>query len=160
MKKNQHTPKGFSDGFSMITAISMIVLMSTVAIFTTNLSSKMTKTSISQYQREQAILLANSYTEYAIMAVMGNDRNGTNTCVRTINGTFGTAPNGYNARIQISYIGHTSQIANCAATRQLATLPNENDPLNVIIDAYIDYQDIDNPTGPNLTYHRRTVQKI
>ena len=148
------------NGFSMMTAIAMIVLMSSVALFITSLSSKLIKETTTQYQREQAVLLANSYTEYAIMAVTANDRTPTN-CLQTINGTFGVAPNSYTARIQISYIGTAAEIQNCAGTRQLATLSVGNRaPLNIIIDAYIDYNDLDNPTGPNFTYHRRTIQKI
>ncbi|MDQ7084285.1 MAG: type II secretion system protein [Sulfurovum sp.] len=148
------------NGFSMITAISMIVLMSSVAIFIMSLSGKLIKETTTQYQREQATLLANSYTEYAIMAVTANDRS-TGSCIQTINGTFGIAPNSYNARIHISYIGTELEIANCAGTRQLATLTaGSSTPLNIIVDAYIDYQDLDMPNGNNLTYHRRTIQKI
>ena len=152
----------YRKGFSMITAIVMIVLMSTVAMFVMGLSGKLIKETTAQYQREQAVLLANSYTEYSILAVTGNDR--TIDCLETINGLFGDASttnpnNGYRIRTQISYIGadNPSGIANCAATRRLAI---SNTSLTIIVDAYVDYRDLDNPTGPNLVYHRRTVQKI
>ena len=139
-------------GFSMITAITMIVLMSGVAIFISNLSGKMLQETTAQYQREQAVLLANSYTEYAIMAVTANNRNV--NCLERINGNFGT----YSARIEISYIGTATEIGNCEISRQLAILSaNNRAPLSIIIDAYIDYRDPDNL---NLTYHRRTIQKI
>ncbi len=144
--------------FSMITAIVVIVLMSTVAMLIMSLSGKLVKETTAQYQREQAILLANSYTEYAIMAVTANDRN--TTCLSTINGTF----NGYSARVHIAYIGAATVIGTCAGTRTLGTVPAGSDtPLTIIVDAYIDYDDLDNPSGsgvPNITYHRRTVQKI
>jgi len=144
-------------GFSMITAITMIVLMSTVALFVSSLSGKMLQETTAQYQQEQAILLANSYTEYAIMAVTANNR--TVNCLQTINGTFGTAPNSYRARIQISYIGTNLEIGNCPATRQLSTLSVSNRaPLSIIIDAYIDYNDVN--SGVPCTYHRRSIQKI
>jgi len=145
-------------GFSMITAIVMIMLMSTVALFISSISSKLTKETTAQYQTEQALLLANSYTEYAIMAVSANERN-TGNCLKTITGTYGIAPNAYTARIQISYIGTNAEIGNCG-DRRLATITNTTSPLSIIIDAYIDYRDFDNPTGPNISYHRRTIQKI
>jgi len=143
--------------FSMLTAIVTIVLMSTVAMFVMSLSGKLVKETTAQYQREQAVLLANSYTEYAVMAVTANDRNTTGECIETINGTV----NGYRASIQIAYIGATSIIGSCADTRELGTVPEGSDtPLTIIVDAYINYDDLDNTSGAELTYHRRTVQKI
>jgi len=141
--------------FSMLTAIVVIVLMSTVAILIMNMSGKLIKETTAQYQKEQAMLLANSYTEYAVMAVTANDRS--TNCLNTINGTW----NGYSARIHIAYIGTTAAIGNCAGTRTLGTVPPNNQmPLTIIIDAYIDYDDLDNTGGPKIVYHRRTVQKI
>lgn len=145
--------------FSMFTAIVVIVLMATVAMLIMNMSGKLVKETTAQYQREQAILLANSYTEYAVMAVTANDRSPGN-CLSTINGTI----DGYSARIHIAYIGTDAVISNCDDTRELGTVPAGSDtPLTIIVDAYIDYDDLDNPSGsgvPNITYHRRTVQKI
>ncbi len=144
--------------FSMLTAIVVIILMATVAMLTMSISGKIVKETTAQYQREQAILLANSYTEYAVMAVTANDR--TVQCLSTIRGTY----NGYRARIQISYIGTAAIIGTCTGTKQLATVTAGNkSPLTIIVDAYIDYDDLDNPSGagvPKMTYHRRTVQKI
>ncbi len=156
----------YRKGFSMITAIVMIVLMSTVAMFVMGLSGKLIKETTAQYQREQAMLLANSYTEYSVLAVTGNDRN--IDCVETIYGLIGNAttvnPNdGYRIRTHISYIGinDASGIANCANIRRLGVVPfGSSTPLTIIVDAYVDYKDLDNPNAPNLVYHRRTVQKI
>ena len=141
--------------FSMFTAIVVIVIMATVAMLITNMSGKLVKETTAQYQREQAALLANSYTEFAVMAVTANDR--AVNCLRTINGTW----NGYSARIELAYIGNAATIGTCAATRKLSeTVVTPNTPLTVIVDAYIDYDDLDNPSAPKLVYHRRTVQKI
>ncbi len=140
--------------FSMITAIIVIILMATVAMSTMNLSGKMVKETTAQYQNEQAVLLAKSYTEYAILAVTGINRS--STCLSTIKGSYGD----YDARIHISYIGTTAEIGTCAATRKLGTVPAGSEtPLTIIIDAYIDYSDLDN-ANQTMTYHRRTVQKI
>lgn len=154
------------NAFSMITAIVVIVLMATVGMFIMNISGKLVKETTAQFQGEQAALLANSYTEYAVLAVTGNDRTG--TCLSTINGTIGDATstnpnNGYRIRVQIAYIGidDASGIANCATTRKLGTVAaGSNTPLTIIVDAYVDYRDLDNTNGPNMVYHRRTVQKI
>ena len=165
MKKIYHRK-----AFSMLTAIIIIVLMSSVALLIMTMSGKLVKETTAQFQREQAILLANSYTEYAIMAVTANDR--TVNCLRTINGTMGDATmanpnNGYRIRTHIAYIGIDNAaavddvISNCANTRRLGAVPTGSDtPLTIIVDAYVDYHDLDTPGAPNITYHRRTVQKI
>jgi len=158
--------------FSMITAIFVILIMSTVAVFIMNISGKVVKESVAQYQKEQAVLLAKSYTELAIMAVMSNDRNGTGNCVYTINGIVvppgGTITNadtngeGYRVRTHIGFIGANADIGSCATVRQFGN-PASGNELNIIVDVYVDYKDIQqgNPANsPWITYHRRTLQKI
>jgi len=143
------------EAFSMFIAIVVIVIMATVAMLITSMTGKLVKETTAQYQREQAVLLAHSYTEFAVMAVTANNR--AVNCLRTINGTW----HGYSARIQIAYIGDTATIGSCAGTRKLSeTVITPNTPLTIIVDAYIDYNDLDNPTAPKMVYHRRTVQKI
>jgi len=142
------------NGFSMITTIFLIVIMATVAIFVMNLSGKIVKSTTLQYQHEQAELYAKSYTEFAVMSVTGNDRS--TNCLSTITGTIGN----YSIRTHIAYIGSTSVIGSCAGTRKLSTNVNTpSTPLTIIIDSYVDYQDLDN-SNQTYTVHRRTVQKI
>jgi len=147
----------------MITAIFLIVLMSTVAIFVMNLSGKMVKETTTQFQREQAMLLAKSYTEYAVMAVMANDRNATGVnCLYTIKGQLGTNPSsgdGYRARVHLAYIGTTKEVGSCGGRILSQGVTTKKTPLTVIIDTYIDYKDPDN-TAQWRTYHQRTLQKI
>ena len=150
-------------GFSMITAIFMILMMATVAAFVLSLSGKIIKSTTAQYQREQAMLLAKSYTEYAVLAVMSNDRNGTGNCLYTINGTIGDSPstgNGYRATVQIKYIGNAQEVGNCGGRALNSSVINAKSPLSIIVDTYIDYKDVDNATAAWLTYHKRTLQKI
>ncbi len=142
------------NAFSMVTAVFLIVIMSAIGIFVMNLSGKIIKTTTAQFQDAQAQLYAKSYTEFAILAVTGHDR-GTN-CVETITGTIG----GYSIRTHIAYIGPNSEVANCSGTRQLNnSVSTVSTPLTIIIDAYVDYDDLDN-SNQTLTAHRRTVQKI
>ncbi len=153
--------KELRSAFSMLTAIFIIVIMATVAVFVVSLSGKIVKSTTAQYQHEQAELYAKSYTEYAILAVTGNDRS--SNCLETITGTIGspTTGNGYRIRTHIAYIGPTSEIGSCATTRKLSTnVTTINTPLTIIIDAYVDYKDPDNTGGPWLTVHRRSIQKI
>jgi type II secretory pathway pseudopilin PulG len=145
--------------FSMITAIIVIVLMATVGTFILNLSGKMVKGTTTQFQREQAMLLAKSYTEYAIMAVTANEHNTTH-CLNNIIGTYSV----YNINVKISYIGNDVNLgsgSNC--NRILASDVNTSkSPLNIIVDVFVSYHELDHPssTPPKITYHKRSLQKI
>ena len=146
--------------FSMITAIIVIVLMATVAMFILNLSGKMVKETTAQFQREQSMLLAKSYTEYAIMAVTANEHNSSH-CLNNITGTYGV----YNIDVNISYIGNDVNLgggSNCA--RILASDVNTSkSPLNIIVDVFVSYKELDHPDGtsaPDITYHKRSLGKI
>ncbi|BAF72858.1 hypothetical protein [Sulfurovum sp. NBC37-1] len=146
--------------FSMITAIFIIIIMATIAMFVMSLSGKGVKATTAQYQRAQAMLYAKSYTEFAIMAVTGHNRIA--NCVEDINGNIGNInQGGYEIRTHIAYIGPISEIGNCRPDQQLSTnVTTPETPLTIIVDAYVDYEDPDNTGAPKVTVHRRTVQKI
>jgi len=158
------------EAFSMVTAIIVIVIMATVAILIMNISGKMVKSTTTQYHREQAMLLAKSYTEYAIMAVMSNDRNTTGNCLRDIDGDVKldesstvavSNGNGYRVRVRIAYIGTAAEVNNCAASRILSNaVTTAKTPLSIIVDVYVEYKDPENLNGGWITYHKRTLQKI
>jgi len=146
--------------FSMLTAIFLIVIMATISVFVMSVSGKVIKATTAQFQHEQAVLYAKSYTEYAILAVTGHDRS--SNCLQTVTGTI-NAGGGYTIRTHIAYVASASELGSCAGgVRQLnsANLATTDTPMTIIIDAYVDYSDLDNPSAPLLTVHRRTVQKI
>ena len=153
------------NAFSMITAIFVIVIMASVAAFVLNLSGKVVKSTTTQYQHEQAELYAKSYTEYAILAVTGHDRAG--GCLKDITGHIGhpSTGDGYQIHTRIAYIVNGTIIpfnnTNCSSTRLLSTGVTETStPMSILVDVYVDYKDPDNPSGPWLTVHRRSIQKI
>ena len=154
----------YRKAFSMLTAIFVIVIMATVGAMVMSLSGKMVKTTTAQFQREQSMLLAKSYTEYAIMAVMANSRAGAGQCIDQINSVNVLGPfnnGGYNVNVQIAYIGNGSVgVGNC--TRILNNAANTaNSPLNIILDVYVTYRELDNPYNNQIiSYHKRTLQKI
>ena len=168
--------------FSMMTAIFVILLMAGVTAMVFNLTGKTIKETTAQYQREQSILLSRSYTELAIMAVSARDVT-TNNCLQDISGAVGTSANinqgqGYKIQTNIYYIGDGYNNTNCASTptRVLngSATTDVNSTLNIIVDTYVKYRDIDlvdlymntNGTAPGaddlpwMTYHKRTLQKI
>jgi len=150
--------------FSMITAIFVIILMASVGALVMNLSGKLVKTTTTQFQREQAMLLAKSYTEFAIMSVMANKRT-TGGCLSTIEGDNVIRPEnngGFEVRVQIAYISNnTNMLTGCLATHvfsDAATTPES--ALNIIVDVYVRYHDLDGNQNTWITYHKRTLQKI
>ena len=150
--------------FSMITTIFVIVIMASIGSMVMSLSGKTVKETTDQFQREQAMLLTKSYTEYAIMAVMANNR-APGACLSTINGdnVIRSENNGgFEVRVQIAYISNgTGELAGCDATRvfsDAATTPESS--LNAIIDVYVKYHDFDSTANTWITYHKRTLQKI
>jgi hypothetical protein len=152
--------------FSMLTAIFIIVLMATVGAFVVNLSGKMVKGTTAQFQHEQSVLLAKSYTEYAIMAVTANEHN-TGNCLNTITGAYGDSDGDgdadmYNIKVNISYIGNDLD-GSCQRVLNDNAITNLKSPLNIIVDVFVSYKDLDHPAGagaPDITYHRRSLQKI
>jgi type II secretory pathway pseudopilin PulG len=162
--------------FSMITAIFVIVIMASLTALIMNISGKTIKATTLQYQKEQAGLLARSYTELAILYVIHYDRTTTPNCLETIIDHFGEAgDSGYDIRISIKYIGNDSLLDGCdktiladgtvgTASLNNATWTNKitgfDKTISLIIDTFITYKDFDDPANRDITYHRRTLQKI
>jgi type II secretory pathway pseudopilin PulG len=152
--------------FSMITAIFVIIIMASVGILVMNVTSKTIKETTQQYRKEQAVLLAKSYTEFAIMAVTANDR--PNGCIENISGNDILADadsgKGYLVDANISYIGKDSTanlVGNCSAGSILdSNVDTNGSDLQIIVDVYVKYKELDNPNADWITYHRRTLQKI
>jgi len=171
-------------GFSLITAIFMIVMMATVALFVLNLAGKVTQETTTLYRQEQAALLARSYTELAVMAVIRHNRNLID-CIEDIDGAVGglipgTAGTGtvgagsaYDVVTRIYYIGdnlpcsETRKIVNStnAAMSASALVTDYNNTVGpdaiaaIIVDVSVKYKNPDSQTY-NINYHRRTLQKI
>ena len=146
----------------MITAIFVIVIMASLSALIMNISGKTVKATTLQYQKEQAALLARSYTELAILYVIHYDRN--STCLETINKHFGEAgDDGYDIEINIKYIGKDSELNNCSPSSVIETLKGTtgfDKTISLVIDTFITYKDFDDPSNRDITYHRRTLQKL
>jgi len=156
--------------FSMITAIFVIVLMSFITAMIMNVTGKTVKATTLQYQKEQATLLARSYTELAIMYTLYYDRNSTGNCLETVTDHFGAAsPNGYDVEVQLHYIGNSTLLNGCSRTLDPVAgtdgtwteqVTGFDNTISLMVDTYIHYKDYDDPSDRNITYHRRTLQKL
>jgi type II secretory pathway pseudopilin PulG len=173
-RKNRRSKKAFS----MVTAIFVIVMMASLTALIMNISGRTIKSTTMQYQKEQAGLLARSYTELALLYVIHYDRTATPSCLETITDHFGEAGDeGYDIRINIKYIGNDTLLDGCDKTiltdgsvgtasdvSNIATWSEEttgfDKTISLIIDTFITYRDFDDPAHQDITYHRRTLQKI
>ncbi len=153
--------------FSMFTAMFVMILMASLAVFILNISSKAVKATVVNYKKEQAALYAKSYTELAIMAATANDSNITN-CAETITGFIGAdqaAVNngqGYDINVSIAYIGDVTSGCGTALTPTPGTVVTPN-ALHIIVDTFVRYKpsiDVDAGSARWITYHRRTLQKL
>jgi len=164
--------------FSMITAIFVMVIMATVSSLIMNITGKTVKATTQQYQKEQAQLLARSYTELAILYVIHYDRATNGNCLQSITDHFGVAGNsGYDIQMEIKYLGNDTILANCNnniendgtfnLTNTNATWIDNpiayggmNNTISLIIDTYVTYKDFDDSSNRNFTFYRRTLQKL
>ncbi len=153
--------------FSMIMAIFVIVLISTIGAFIMNLSGKMVQETTSQYRKEQAILYAKSYTEFAIMAATSEPC--VNKITASLDGTQDEVKEGigYFVDVRINYLGSNSTCPNQIGTASISTLDAISNV--IIIDTYVRYRDpasIAAKNGsawsvdPGITYYRRTLQRL
>jgi len=143
-------------GFTLITAILFMVLVATIAALALTFSSFSTKQTTDLYLREQAELLLQSGTEFALLAISGHDINATGTCVNTINTQYipktGTNPL-FNIDITINYMGRGLP----GGCNILSNAVDTNDSnITVIIDTIVEDNNIS--TEP-IRLHRRTIQK-
>ena len=159
--------------FSMVTAIFVIFVMSSVTMLIMNVTGKTIKATTKQYQKEQAQLLARSYTELAILYILHKDRS--SSCIQTIRDHFGASGDeGYEIRINIKYIGNDTLLAKCNNNIEGDggfNLANKNatwsenilgfdKTISLVIDTFISYKDFDDPSNRDITFHRRTLQKL
>jgi len=163
-------PTPMRAAFSMITAIFVIVLMASVAAFVMNLSGKVVQETTAQYRKEQAILYAKSYTEFAIMAATAQDCAPAEITAEIGNDT--EQGDGYHIIVQTHYIGANS---GCPNTIRLGNADNVNTPSSVggviLVDVFVRYRNPEDENAINnedwsmrnrrgITYHRRTLQRL
>ena len=165
------------NAFSMITAILVILLMATVAMLVMTISGKIVKDTSVQFRKEQAMFLARSYTELAVLAVTNYDRNTSSNCIEDINGvvnalTPGSSPvsgvsstngGGYDVETRIYYLGNNLP---CSESRKLNDSTNSSrsstliatdynntsssDSIaGIIVDVYVHYKDPDTSDPEN-----------
>ncbi len=146
-------------GFSMLTAIIFIVLVATIGAIALSFSSATVKQTSDLYLREQAELLLQSATEYALLAISGHNITANDNCLNTINAQFPKSGNDalFDINISIYYIGAGLPIGNAKCQKfSESNISYIDSNVTVIIDTIV--QDHNISTEP-IRLHRRTIQK-
>lgn len=144
-------------GFGLITAIIILVVVSTLMSLMISLSATSVKQTTDIFFKEQAELLARSAVEYGLLAISGHENNV--TCIENINITYPDANlTTHEANLTFYYIYDQQTIPTCSNT--LATGIDTNiSNLTVMIDVRVAVrQDVTGITEP-IVIHRRTIQK-
>ena len=74
-------------GFALIAAIFFIIIVATIAVTTLSTASMTAKDTVNAHTREQALLLAQSATEFAVMAMQAHAYNGDTVNVPQVDAT-------------------------------------------------------------------------
>ena len=138
-------------GFSMLTAIGIVVLIATVMSLMLMLTTTSADKTANIYLKEQTHLIARSATEYALLAASGHDFS--SSCLEEIDMEFDDSD--YEVSMKLYYIGNGLQ---CNPDHILANnIATADSNGTVIIDTVVTYP---LTNDQNVSYARRTLQKL
>jgi len=138
------------NGFAMIMAITVIVIIATIMALSLSLTSKTTKRTTDIYLYEQAKLYAKATSEIALLHIAKNG------CQNTDNIIFGNAGEiQYDANVTMRYI-YTTPVTGCT---QYATISTPEQNGSVVMDILVTLHD-PTITSEAIRYFRRTIQKL
>ncbi len=144
-------------GFAMIMAIILIVVLSTIMAIMLTLTRKTTKDTTNLYLKEQAVLLAKSATELALLEISGHNRGakGNTNCLNQVNAVYPNATSPiFDINTTIRYIGLNCQ--NGSNYISSITTPDSNG--SVLIDTTVTLTS--GTSVEPIRYFRRTLQKL
>lgn len=136
-------------GFSLLTAIFVMVLIGTLMTLALSMGTMTVKQTGDLYLKEQSRLLARSATEYAIFRISGN--NFDSGCYTGESYTI----DGIDINTTIRYIGNGFP-SSCVlpGANAIQTVDSNG---TAIIDVIVSYADPS--TAEKIRFHRRTIQK-
>ncbi len=140
-------------GFTLLSAIFLMVLVATLMVLAYSLSSQTKKQTGDIYMQEQAQLLARSATEFALLAISGHDNRA--DCIEQIDLQYPQGSPIYDINMTLYYIGNGLP-CNTGHMLDNAIATQESNG-TVLVDTAISYTDP--ATGERVRFHRRTIQK-
>ncbi len=140
-------------GFGLITAIIILVLVSTLMTLMISLSSRSVKQTTDIYFKEQAELLARSSVEYGLLALSGHENNV--SCIENINLTY---QNVYEANLTFYYLYAGAVVPTCNNVLASNIVTKESN-MTTIIDVRVAVKQNVAGLSEPIVIHRRTIQK-
>jgi len=164
-RKNNFINKPYKrsrNAMAMIMAIAVIVIIATIMALAIGMNSQTTKRTVNLYLHEQAILLAKSAAEYALLRI-ALDNNETNPCnIRSLNFSPDLDNDGnadyFDINISIKY-SYTNYPATCPTSARFAQVITPEQNGSVLLDITVSVDDTTVTTEP-IRYFRRSVQKL
>ena len=140
-------------GFTLLSAIFLMVLVATLMVLSFSLSTQTAKQTGDIYLQEQGQLLARSATEFALLAISGH--NNSNDCIENINLNYPEGAPVFDINMTLYYIGNGLPCNNDHLLANNIETAESNG--TVLIDTIVSYTDPG--TNETVRYFRRTIQK-
>ncbi|WP_169779119.1 type IV pilus modification PilV family protein [Campylobacter curvus] len=150
-------------GFSLLAAIFFVVVTSSLCMLALSLSNTTSRQASEIYLREQAELLAQGATEYAVLEILNHDFKNEGCWPKKTEDKKGNFPNDANPiltyEVDITYFG---DIGTCAGIPVQSKESAGTVMLDVFVKSYgYDESDRDKMKTPNpIAFHKRTLQKL
>ena len=148
----RQSKKSFRNGIAIIMAISVIVILATIMALSLSLTTQTSKRTTDLYLYEQAVLLSQSASEYAMLQLS----QAANPCsLSPITFTYNTI---YTVDIDMRYVASTS-LSNCGpipAGKAYTTVSEQESDGTVLMDITI----TTTAGTEDIRYFRRSIQKL
>ena len=153
-------------GFGLVAAIFFIVLVATTAITALSIATMTARDTSNIHNREQALLLAQSATEYAVLAMQKHqypaNTAATENCLNSMEIKY--QPDGadealFNINVKIDYLDPNlpASCSSIGSTALVGVTGNEVKTRQALVDVTVESTDA--LGEPKIRYHRRTIQR-
>lgn len=158
LKTDSHQKRtGFAkkrSGFAMITAIIVVLIISTIMALSLALTAETSKRTADLYLYEQAVLYSKSAAELTLLDIAQNG------CINSKNITFNDVGGNplFDANVTMRYVYNGALPATCTNSYFTITTPEQNG--SVLMDITVSVRDDANISAEPIHYFRRSIQKL
>lgn len=148
-------------GFSLLTAIMFIVLVSTLGALALSFVTQTDKQTKDTYVQSQAEILLRSATEFGVLAMSAHQINVANGCLNTINIDYpnNTPTHTFDITINIRYFGNGLP-AGCNTVNGGNGVVSPDIRRVALMDVFVQTNPNANLVAEPIRLHRRTLQKL
>jgi type II secretory pathway pseudopilin PulG len=147
-------PRKSRPAIAMITAIGMLIVVSTLLALSISLSTQTTKRTSDLYLYEQAVLLSKSSAEYALLQIAKS-----NPCSVTSNSLDFTHNTIYDVNITFQYVYRDATTCNNGGADSYFTVATDEQNGSILMDITVTV-DNENVVSEPIRYFRRSIQKL